>query len=168
MPDIGTRQGVPSPIDLEEHETRLALLQRAKAGDHDAIQALADRYHVRIGGMIPRATPWDTVKRGATVRDATMVACEVCQALVKRQGLGVHKAKAHGISGATKGGPPTGSAPKVQPSAAKSNGHGCESCLFRGLERAVDHELVRSAVLAGMSMDAACSFVRQAKAAMVT
>lgn len=42
----------------------------------------------------------------------------------------------------------------------------CESCLFRGLERHVDQELVRRAVLGGMALDAACAFVRDAKAAM--
>jgi hypothetical protein len=36
------------------------------------------------------------------------------------------------------------------------------------LERHIDQELVRRAVLGGMALDAACAFVRDAKAAMGT
>lgn len=90
--------------------------------------------------------------------------CDVCGKEVRKQGLGVHKARAH------RNGTPrvveTPTPQKVQRTAAKSTENGCATCLFRGLDLAIDQDLVRRAIVAGMALEAACTFVREAKSAL--
>lgn len=93
------------------------------------------------------------VKRCATM--GNMVNCEVCGKKVKKQGLGAHKYQAHGNGRRSRS--------KVHPSAAISDGNGCAACLFRGLGRHVDRELVAEAVRGGMGPSAAAAFVRRVR-----
>lgn len=161
MVEISTVHGRPSVIDEQEYADRLAILTAAKGGDRRAIQTLADRYHVRVGGVDPverRAPSCTTMERETTMGD--MATCEICGAKVKGRGLGVHKARKHGKS--------NGHGVVVPSSTPTGNNHDCDSCLLRGLDRAIDRELIRRAVMAGMALDTACAFVREAKAALVT
>jgi len=87
----------------EEFLARLRLLDAARAGNATAIQELDRRYHVRIVAVPPRVTQGAStrvtaIQEGDHMPDTTqMIRCDVCGVEVKRRGLGVHKARAHGV-----------------------------------------------------------------------
>lgn len=158
MPDLSTTQGRPSLIDLQEHEDRLALLTAARAGDPAAIQTLADRYHVRISGTVPTARPQEAAVM------SELATCDVCGKEVKRQGLGVHKARAHPDGNGSVASRPSIPRGTVTVTTAAQQAV-CDQCPFRGLESHVAKALVTQAVQAGMELESAAAFVRQAQAA---
>lgn len=174
MVDVKTKNGKPSGIDEQEYADRLDLLRRARSGDRQAAQALADRYKLRIFSAAPAvqhtATLCDTVKREGVMEmgSGELVACPICGMQVKKQGLGVHKARKHGNGHALRADPlehMQRPAAKVQRAAAEDAANGCDRCPFRGLDSPVARVLVAQAIQAGMELEPAAQFVRSAQAA---
>ena len=138
-------------------------------------EPLTTKALVRVSGC-RRGTRVDPPEAPAREGDRTMETtratkrpCPKCGREFRPAGYGRHVPGCAGRRSADQ--PPRPDRRRAPPDQAKErrtppNGS-CETCLFRGLERHIDQELVRRAVLGGMALDAACAFVRDAKAAMV-
>lgn len=161
-----------------EYAARLALLTAARAGDPAAILTLAEKYKVRIGGMCH-------VEQEATMKGqipGEPRPCPKCGKALKPNGYGPHVARCQAnvtgdttrpveIHVRTNGkplSPETAHALRkmikgVHKELSDDGKNGCDSCLFRGLERHLDQELVAEAVRGGMGLAAAAAFVRRVR-----
>lgn len=164
MPDINTRHGIPSPLDVAEYERRLDLLRRAKAGDPAAVKTLADRYHVRIGGV----GPTETLREEATMTTA-MARCDLCGKLMAARGLGVHKARAHKHGNSGQPHPPatirrdldTAAITHNSGQAESGTGRDCAACPLAGNH--AEQDLFTQLVRGGLSLADAVARMAQAR-----
>lgn len=168
--------GKPIPPGPLEQLTTRTLVRIGRGYRNDAHRAETPR-----NALERPETACNTVEDAGEeeAMETEMVRCDVCGMEVKRQGLGVHKARKHkqgrGSAPAltarashreqTDGGRP-GQSPETTMSATPdAGGNGCGHCPFRGLESHVARVLVAQAVQAGMGLEPAAQFVRQAQAA---
>lgn len=105
-------------------------------------------------------------ERPVSVSKATKRPCPKCGREFLPAGYGRHVPLCAGSRSATGARPPAPSGPAVDAARPASTDGACAQCLFRGLERHLDQDLVRRAVVGGMTLDAACALVRDIKAAM--